>query len=86
MLTVSQEHFERMQMMCQFFERESKKLPISLPEFEASKAINNLIESIETPDIMDFKNIVNILNDVDNVEHTDGSHWFDYKIHVWATL
>lgn len=73
-------------MMCQVFERQSKTLSISLPEFEASKTINNLIENIKTPYVEDFKNIINLLKEVDNVEHTNGSQWLDYKIHVWATL
>lgn len=86
MKIVSLEHFERMQMMSQAFERESNNYSEVWPEFQASKAINNLIESLANPNASDFQEIETILTSVDNVAHRNGSQWYDYKIHVMATL
>ena len=86
MKIVSEEHFQRMQMMCRVFEANSRTREEYLPEFKASKAINELIEKVAKPSTGDFLAILNILNDLDNVQHKNGSQWFDYKIHVSATL
>ncbi|CAD0008786.1 hypothetical protein [Flavobacterium chungangense] len=40
----SQEHFEKMQMMCRYFESHSKVNELYLPEFTISKSINDVIE------------------------------------------
>ena len=86
MKIVSEVHFERMRMMSRVFETQSKIYEDSLPEFEASKTINDLIENLANPKDSDFKKIENILTNVDNVRRMNGSQWYDYKIHVNATL
>lgn len=42
-----QEYFERMQMMCRYFESQSKESALHLPEFIASSLINDIIQKEE---------------------------------------
>ena len=42
-MNYSQEYFERMQMMCRYFESQSKKNILHVPEFIASSLINDII-------------------------------------------
>lgn len=86
MKIVSEEHFERMQMMCRVFGDNSIVNKKYLPEYEASKSVNVLIRLTENPDTSDFDKIIQILKEVDNTPHINGSQWLDYKIHVMATL
>lgn len=73
-------------MICRIFGERSVSDKDYLPEYEAAKSINAIIRDVAEPQLSDFLAINKILKEVDNVLHADGSAWFDYKLHVGATL
>ena len=83
---ISEEHFDRMRMMVRTFKSNSIKHPTFLPEFKASKSINEIIESTTKPTEETFSEILKILSEIDLTEHYNGSQWHDYKIHLNAIL
>jgi hypothetical protein len=86
MKTISKEHFERMEMMCETFADKSKMDSLFIPEFETSEEINEMIRSINKPTESDFNKIIDLIKKTDLREHYDGSQWHDYKIHLNALL
>jgi hypothetical protein len=86
MKTISKEHFGRMKLMCANFAEKSKSNALFLPEYETSKKINQMIESINKPTASDFNKIVDLIKTTDIKEHYNGAQWFDYKIHLNALL
>ena len=86
MKIISNEHFERMNMMCRTFELNSKHNELFKPEYEISKEINRLIEIIEVPTEADFKKIEDLIVSINSTKHHNGSQWYDYKIHLTALL
>jgi hypothetical protein len=86
MKTVSKQHFANMQKICEVFYERSHKDREYLPEYEAAKAVNDIILKTDVPQQEHFQEIVRLLRAVDDVPHANGSAWFDYKIHTMATL
>lgn len=86
MKIISKEHLERMEMMCKTFGDNSKRNSLFLPEYKASKEINQMIHSIERLNKCDLDKIVDLIKKTDTTEHYDGSQWYDYKIHLNALL
>jgi len=83
---LSEEHFDRMCMMCKKFNIQSKEENLFLPEYLASKEINEIIKRIENLAELDFKTIIEIIKKTENSNHYSGSLWYDYKIHLSAIL
>ncbi|SEP02203.1 hypothetical protein SAMN05444671_4616 [Flavobacterium sp. CF108] len=79
------QHFENMQMMCRYFESNSKLNKFYLPEFTISKKINDIIENEENS-FDGIMKILELLAEIDNLEHPNDIHWFDYKLHVLSVL
>ncbi|MFD1602246.1 hypothetical protein ACFSJW_18405 [Flavobacterium artemisiae] len=84
-MNYSQEYFERMQMMCRYFESQSKKNILHVPEFIASSLINDIIQK-EEENLIASKKIEEILAEMKVTEHQNNVHWYDYKIHVMNVL
>ena len=74
-------HFEEMKMMCEYFKKHSLENDLYIPEYEASKEINLIIESENDPEIGIVK-IKNVLKEIEKLEHKDDFHWYDYKLHL----
>lgn len=81
----SKEHFDNMQMMCRYFESKSKDNDLYLPEFTASKSINNVIQ-YEENSVEGIQKILKTLAEIENSQHYNDAHWLDYKMHVMAVL
>ncbi|MCP2029791.1 hypothetical protein L1276_004985 [Flavobacterium sp. HSC-32F16] len=81
----TQQHFENMQMMCSYFESNSKNNEFYLPEFTASKKINDIIENEENS-FEGVMKILELLAEIDNLKLKKDVHWFDYKLHVLSVL
>lgn len=84
-MNYSQEYFERMQMMCRYFESQSKENVLCVPEFIASSLINDIIQN-EEDNMIAFKKIKEILAEMEETEHKNDVHWYDYKIHLMSVL
>nr|WP_199000731.1 hypothetical protein [Flavobacterium sp. ASV13] len=81
----SQQHFDNMQMMCQYFESKSKDNDLYLPEFTTSKSINDIIK-YEENSTEGIQKILKSLAKIEKMEHHNDVHWLDYKIHIMAVL
>lgn len=75
-----------MKIMCDYFEAKSKSNPLFIPEYKASKEVNRMIRTYDKPTDVEFNKIIDLIKDVDKVPHQNGIQWFDYKIHLNATL
>jgi len=80
MKSIELKHFERMKMMCKYFEDHSNTNHLYIPEYTAAIKINNLIETGDNQK----SEIEKILKEIENIEHKNDSHWLDYKMHVKA--
>lgn len=86
MKVVSEEHFATMKNMALYFERHAATDKTYLPASEAAQKINEIIETVINPDENDFLLIRQMLENAFPDKYSYGSHWYDYKIHVVATL
>jgi hypothetical protein len=86
MKVISDKHFNEMQMMSRIFGERSSLQELYLPEYEASKLINEIIQMTDEPKYTHFQKIVSIIEGVESVQHANGAAWLDYKLHVVATL
>ncbi len=86
MKSVSTEHFETILKMCDVMELRSQTDSGYLPQFEAARSVNQILQTVESPDTVDFTRIIGILESVNKQPDSYGSLWFDYTIHVIATL
>lgn len=86
MQIVSEEHFARMQMMCRYFKSQSETQELSMPEYQASKAINEIILGSDQDLSRATASIRNVLSELDLVAHKNDVHWYDYRLHVNAVL
>lgn len=77
---------ERMQMMCRTFQSSSEKYPDFIPEFEASKSINDILLQSGILTTEDYDEILKIITNIDLTKHYDGSQWLDYKLHLNSVL
>ena len=75
-------HFERMKMMESYFNKQSKINRLYIPEYNASKKINSILENNNDLSLENFKEIEIVLLKVKESEHFDGSHWYDYELHT----
>ncbi len=79
-------HFERMKMMQSYFKEMSKSSNLYIPEYNATKTINSILESNCNVDTEIKKRIESELSKVNKSEHYGGSHWHDYEIHTNSIL
>lgn len=77
---------KRMEMMCKSFQSNSEKYPEFLPEFEASKSINNILKQSINLTGENYNDILKILKNLDLIKHYEGSGWYDYKLHLNSLL
>jgi hypothetical protein len=77
---------ERMKMMCKSFQSSSEKYPDFIPEFEASKSINDILQQSISLTTENYNDILKILKNIDLTKHYDGSGWYDYKLHLNSVL
>jgi hypothetical protein len=88
MKKVSEEHFEEMKIMSEYFNensRNSKYFQLYEPEADASKLINTIIEN-ETDSKIGIEKINYIINEIEQKQHLNDVHWFDFMIHVNAVI
>lgn len=81
----NQKKIQNMQMMCRYFESNSKSNKLYLPEFTISKKINDIIENEENG-AKGIQKIFKLLAEIESLEDKNDSHWHDYKIHVMCVL
>lgn len=74
-------HFERMKMMCTYFKEQTAVSDLYIPEYNASRAINEIIETESDRQIRAHKINV-ILQEVNQSEHANNVQWYDYCLHV----
>jgi hypothetical protein len=77
----SLKHFEKMKMMCEYFKKHSLENDLYIPEYEAAKEINSIIEN-ESNTETGIAKIKSVLERVEKLEHMDNVQWYDYKLHL----
>jgi len=77
----SVKHFEEMKIICEHFKINSLKNDLYIPEYDASKEINSIIES-ESDTETGIAKIKSVLERIEKLEHMNNVHWYDYKLHL----
>jgi hypothetical protein len=86
MKIVSEEHFERMEMMASYFEKKTMKNQKYSGLEKAVKKINFIIKNSSEEPIKSCEKIIQIINETEKLNYHEGSHWHDFKIHVNGVL
>jgi hypothetical protein len=65
-----------------YFERHVIEQPLFLPEYEVSKEILEIIDTVDKTDEGKLVDIVDSYNKITSIDHYNGSGWFDFQIQL----
>lgn len=71
--------------MCAYFKEHIAVSDLYIPEYNASRAINELIET-ESDRHIRARKIEAVLYEIEQSDHNNDVHWYDYRLHVNSYL